>query len=416
MKKITFLIIFILASTLIGLGAYFNEADNSSDLKKETEKTEPKPTKNDEIVSDIPEEPFFDYEETKLDDNRDNEDVIKKASSTKPKIVKAIYLTSYSASLERKIEEVINLISVSEINAVVIDINNFSGKLAYDSSIPAVNEHNLDSNRIKDIRGLVKRLHDNDIYVIARTVVFQNTALAKARPDFALLSSSTESIWYDDADQGWLDPASKDARRFVVEVAQEAFNIGFDEVNFDYIRFPSDGSLDDISFPVWDRETYKTEVLSEVFKYIRENLPGKRISVDLFGLTTVNRNGLGIGQLLEDAYKYFDVISPMVYPSHYANGSFGIQNPAEKPYEIILVSLVNSVLRLPGIDYLEDYKNNKSEVEIRPWLQDFDLGADYGPDKIKAQIDAVHEVLGDSAGFMLWNPRNIYTWDALRKD
>lgn len=410
MKKVVFLIILVFSSALIGLGFYFDISevqDDPSDIDSEPEKEEvEKPDLN------IPEEPFFDYKEDNLSNLGDTEGDVESNNKT----VKAVYFTSYSASSERKIKELINIASTTEINAVVIDVNNFSGTLAYDSEISAVNEYNLDSQKINNIESLVDRLHENDIYVIARLVVFQNTALAKARPDFALLSSSTKDIWYDSAEQGWLDPASEEARRFIVEVSKEVFSFGFDEVNYDYIRFPSDGNLDDIHFPVWDRKTLKTEVLSNVFSYLRSNLPGKKLSIDLFGLTTVNRDGLGIGQLLEDAYDSFDVISPMIYPSHYADGSFGIKSPAHKPYEIILVSLVNSVIRIPGINSLEDYASGQSEVEIRPWLQDFDVGANYGPGEVRDQINATYDALGDSAGFMLWNSRNEYTWDALLRE
>jgi len=155
------------------------------------------------------------------------------------------------------------------------------------------------------------------------------------------------------------------------------------------------------------------------FSYLRDELPEATLSVDLFGLTTVNYDDLGIGQVIEDAYRYFDVVSPMVYPSHYAFGFRGLQNPAEYPYEVVGISMANALLRLKRYE-LDLWVRGLSlprKVSLRPWLQDFNLGAVYDAEAVKAEIGAVEDVMGDDfAGFMLWNPFNVYTTEALRTE
>jgi len=159
-------------------------------------------------------------------------------------------------------------------------------------------------------------------------------------------------------------------------------------------------------------------------------LPGVKISADLFGLTTVQKDDLGIGQIIEDAYENFDYVSPMVYPSHYASGFIGYKNPAKYPYEVIKYSLDGAVKKLSLLDgsmgatsttstvftsSTNSIVNNKKFAELRPWIQDFDLGADYNAQMVGLEIKAVQDALGDRyAGFLLWSPSNIYTLEALR--
>ena len=160
---------------------------------------------------------------------------------------------------------------------------------------------------------------------------------------------------------------------------------------------------------------------------MRESLPDVKISADLFGLSTINHDGLGIGQIIEDAYEYFDFVAPMVYPSHYAHGFIGLQNPADFPYEVVKYSMDSAVKRLKN--YESRIMNNATTTEIhdssfmihasrlRPWLQDFDLGADYDAEKVRAQINAVYDSASSTPelvnGWMLWDPRNVYTREAL---
>jgi hypothetical protein len=327
-----------------------------------------------------------------------------------PEIVKAVYVTSWSASKESYIEYLINLARDTEINGVVIDVKDWSGYIAYDTALPEVEKYKAKSVRIKDIGSLVQRLRQEGIYSIARITVFQDPVLARARPDLAVRSESgPSSLWLDDSGLAWIDPAAKESWDYNIAIAREVLALGFDEINFDYIRFPSDGNLRDMSFPLWDGEVPKHSVIREFFGYLRQELPEAKLSVDLFGLSTVNTDDLGIGQVIEDAFEYFDYICPMVYPSHYAYGFLGYQNPAAYPYEVVEYSMEKALARLAVFNQSKEIK-----ARLRPWLQDFNLGAVYDPAMVRSEIAAVYDAAKDNfSGFMLWNSSNVYTTKAL---
>jgi len=337
-----------------------------------------------------------------------------------PEVVKAIYATSWSAANKDFIDYVIDLAKNTEINGVVIDIKDFSGHVSYDTEIPEVEKYRAESLRIKDVASLIQKLHEEEIYVIGRITVFQDPVLARARPDLAVhskskMSTSTPfllsppSLWLDDVGLAWIDPAAKTAWEYNAAIAKDAVGKGFDEINFDYVRFPSDGDLKDMMFSKWDEKTPKNLVIREFFKYVRQELPEAKLSIDLFGLSTVSSDDLGVGQIIEDAFEYFDYVCPMVYPSHYATGFLGYQNPADYPYEVIKHSIEGALKRL------STYNQIKREVQLRPWLQDFDLGAIYDAKMVRSEIEAVYDASGDNfKGFLLWSSLNFYTKEALQ--
>ncbi|MBI2644224.1 MAG: GTP-binding protein [Candidatus Wildermuthbacteria bacterium] len=321
-----------------------------------------------------------------------------------PEIIRAVYLTGMSAGSTRKIQYILDLAKHTTMNAVVIDIKDFSGLISYPAHIP-------------DVNALVKKLHESNLYVIGRITVFQDPVLAKARPDITIHSKAgQDALWLDNKGLAWMDPASSETWDYNIAIAKDAARRGFDEINFDYVRFPSDGDLEDMIFPVYDESVAKSEVIKEFFAYLSSALADTKISVDLFGLSTVKLDDLGIGQKIEDAYGNFDYVSPMVYPSHYADGFLGFKKPAEKPYEVVEYSLLHALLRLTK------FEQNATEqgiqyrpTRIRPWLQDFTIrGVEYDEAKVHAQIKATKDALGESfAGYMLWNPQNIYTKSAI---
>lgn len=322
-----------------------------------------------------------------------------------PEIIKAIYLTSDSGGNEKKINWLIELADKSELNTVVIDIKDFSGYIAYDSSVADAEKYKTERLDIKDIDGLINKLHQHNIYVIARITVFQDPVLARARPDWAVRNKYTRGIWYDRNGLSWINPVASAAWDYFVAISRDAAERGFDELNFDYIRFPSDGDMTALVFPGWDGKTSKAEVVGKFYKYLREQLPGVRLSADMFGFVTTHTDDLGIGQIMENAFVAFDYVSPMVYPSHYPPNYLGFANPAEHPYEV-----VNTALK-GGIERLKKYKleHPENKTQFRPWLQDFKLGADYTPAMVEAQIKATQDALGqDYVGFMLWNAKNVY--------
>ena len=162
--------------------------------------------------------------------------------------------------------------------------------------------------------------------------------------------------------------------------------------------------------------------MKNFFEYLRAELTGVKISADLFGLTTINKNDLGIGQMIEDAYASFDYVAPMVYPSHYFSGFLNYKNPALFPYEVVGYSMEKALNRLTTYNLqlttsTSDVSNSGSSVKLRPWLQDFDLGASYNADKVKKEIQAVYDSASSTPelinGFMLWNASNVYTKEAL---
>ena len=338
-----------------------------------------------------------------------------------PDTLKGIYLSFWSAGSDHRVGRVTKLAGHGLINAVVIDVKDVIGRVGYDAKVPETGAHGARVRAIADLESLVCTLHGAGLYVIARMAVFKDTKLAEARPRLAIHSRraqpavgppllSVDTLWRDKANRAWLDPAAEEVWAYNAAIAADVFRAGVDEVNLDYIRFPTDGNLRDMQFPVRRAAVSRREVLRAFFAYFREQFPGQRLSADLFGLVTVAPDDLGIGQVLEDAAAYFDFLCPMVYPSHYARGFRGFRKPAEHPYEVVHHSLAAARDRLDALGAA-----GARRARLRPWLQDFNLGAIYDAGMVGAQIAATQEALcEDYAGFLLWNARNVYTADALR--
>jgi hypothetical protein len=327
-----------------------------------------------------------------------------------PPRVKAIYMSSWVAGTKSIRKKIIDVIERTEVNAIVIDIKDYTGNISYEPLDESLHAKNTWTRRIADIESLIDELHSKNIYVIGRVAVFQDPFFAKAHPEYAVKKSSDKTVaWADRKGIHWLDAGAEPVWEYTVAIAKDAYAIGFDEINFDYIRFPSDGNMRDIYYPISDGKS-KPEVLETFFKYLSENLrTGETqipISADLFGMTTSNTDDLGIGQVIEKALPYFDFIAPMVYPSHYPPTWHGFKNPAEHPYEVIKISMSKAYERAVAM--------GESPKKLRPWLQDFNLGAQYTPERVRAQITATYDIGLDS--WMLWDPANTYTEEALYLD
>ncbi len=325
--------------------------------------------------------------------------------------VKGLYLTAYSAGSPKKINEIIDLIKKTELNAVVIDIKDYGGKVLYGSKVPLVNQLKTKDNRLGDARALIKKLHDNNIYVIARQTVFQDPILAEKKHEWGVKDSATTSpqapllgkergsitLWRDKKGLAWVDPTQKAVWNYNLAIAKEAIQLGFDEINFDYVRFPSDGDMSRASFGLNGRT--KEKVMRVFFQFISQKLANQPvwISIDMFGFVMEKHYGLSIGQRLGDAVDYVDYICPMMYPSHYPAGHLGFDNPAEYPAEVI-----ENGMKM-GLPYFDGKR-----AEVRPWIQAFDIGAVYSDGAlIRAQIDAVEKY--SNAGWLLWNASNKYS-------
>lgn len=324
-----------------------------------------------------------------------------------PDSVKAIYMSSWVAGNKKLRDNLINIIDTTEINSVVIDIKDYTGYVSFAVSDEKLKKFESSERRIPDIKEFLGKLHDKGIYVIGRISSFQDSYLVKTHPQYAV-TDKVGNVWKDRKGISWLDVGAKPVWDYLALIGQESYDVGFDELNFDYIRFPSDGNMVDITFP-FSQGKSKSDALKEFFVFIDNTFRPKNIpiSADLFGMTTSNNDDLGIGQVLGDALQHFDFVAPMVYPSHYPSNFLGYKSPASKPYEVIKYAMDGAVKKAE--------LTTTSPSKLRPWLQDFSIGGvTYTPEMVRAQIQATYDTGLNS--WMLWNASNIYTQEALLKD
>lgn len=322
-----------------------------------------------------------------------------------PEPLKGIYMTSFVAGDKTWRSALVSLIEETELNAVVIDIKDYTGRIAFSVEDPMLKAIGSETSRVSDIASFIRELHSKGIYVVGRVSVFQDPFLVLQRPDLAVKRQRDQTeVWKDYKGLSWLDPGAVEVWDYIAALGREAYALGFDEINFDYIRFPSDGDISDVFYPHSGNRS-KSEVIREFFSYLSDTLKdqGVVLSIDLFGMTTINTDDLNIGQLLEDALPFFDYVSPMVYPSHYPPTFMGFKNPAEKPYEVVLYSLDRATERASGTAW-----------KIRPWLQDFSLGATYTPEMVRKQVEAVYHA--GLSSWMLWSAANRYSRAALLRE
>ncbi len=308
-----------------------------------------------------------------------------------PQEVKAIYVTSSTAHLAGRMNELRQLIRDTELNAAVINTKEPFG--------PKMDE---------TLKTVVEELHAEGAWVIARHVVFQDDDLAQKRPELALKRASG-ALWKDKGGRAWVDPADEKVWEYNLALMRQALGLGFDEVNLDYIRFPTDGDVKNAIYPSWDETVPKEEILRDFLSWLNPRLkagyPGAMLSIDVYGETFLRDTGGSTGQRMSLLAPEVDIVSPMVYPSHYRSGNFGLKNPAADPYRVVYSTLEK------GKSLFENAPN----TVVRPWLQDFHLGATYTPDMVRAQMQATLDA-GHGRGWMLWNPKNVYSGAALEKE
>ncbi|MFA6105778.1 MAG: putative glycoside hydrolase [Patescibacteria group bacterium] len=318
--------------------------------------------------------------------------------------VKGVYLTAYSAGSSKKVGEIIDLINRTELNAVVIDIKDYSGLVLFNTKNALATDLHLKDNRYPDLAKTVKRFHDNNIYVIARQTVFQDPVLAEKKPAWAIKKVGG-GLWRDRKGLAWVDPSKKEVWDYNVALAKEVIEYGVDEINFDYIRFPSDGNMKTTVYS--NTSTKKYKVMGNFYKYLTTKLADEPayLSFDMFGFVMEKKgeDDMNIGQRMEDALPYADYICPMMYPSHYPPGHLKLANPAAFPALVLNHGLTLGAPRFEG-----------KKAELRPWIQAFDMGAIYDGAKIRAQINEVEKFT--SAGWLLWNASNRYTAAGLKAE
>lgn len=350
-----------------------------------------------------------------------------------PEHVRAIYMSQCAASSNAFRKELTELIAETEINSIIIDVKDFSGTVSFSRDESSAEVLAGTGCTVPDMKEFIDALHADGVYVIGRITVFQDPLYTKVHPEFAVQSKSHDTPWKDYKGLSFVDVGARPFWDYIVAIAHESRDIGFDELNFDYVRFPSDGPMSDVEFDYSDY-TQRALELEKFFRYLAEKVRHPdatghvpMLSADLFGMTTTNMDDLTIGQVLERATPYFDFIAPMTYPSHYPPGFNGYSNPNNNVYGVIKYSLDKAAVRvesatttiaaLPytriGTSTPAIYsKPARARSVIRPWLQDFDYGGDYGPEEVRAQIQAAYDAGMHS--WMLWAPSNHYTRGGLQ--
>ncbi len=334
-----------------------------------------------------------------------------------PEPLKGIYMTSWIASSVQLRENLVKIADETEINTILIDIKDYSGKIVFPiENNPKLKAFGSEEVRVRDLKEFIQELHKKNIYVIGRVAVFQDAYFVKHRPDLAVKTKDGSSVWKDRKGISWIDSGSREYWDYIIEIAKESHKIGFDEINFDYIRFPSDGNMKDISYP-FSSTTPKVTVMKNFFEYLHKKiesdpeLEGLKTSADLFGMVTNTYDDMGIGQVLENTLPYFDYIMPMVYPSHYPTNFQGYKEPEAYPYEIIKFAMSEAVVRSEALASSTGQNKLEYKNKMRPWLQDFGLRMTYGSTEVRAQIKATNDV--GLTSWILWSPSNKYTKGAL---
>lgn len=344
--------------------------------------------------------------DTEADTSSEEEQVAWKENHVK---VHGIYVTGPKAG-SSGMEDLITLLDETELNAMVIDVKDDCGNITYDMDLNSVQELGNCVSYIRDMEGLLAELKEHDIYAIARIVCFKDDCLAKGRPELALKTS--DGTYVTDANGiRWVNPYSEEVWAYLTEIAQEALDMGFDEVQFDYVRFPVGSVANAAEYGV-DMESYpKEQAIGGFLSYVKENLSGNAVvGADLFGTVIGSEvDKERVGQNYRMLGETVDVLCPMVYPSHYANGVFGLSVPDAYPYETIYAALSQSVFELSEIP-------EEKRAVVRPWLQSFtatwvDGHISYNGEQIRAQIQAAYDAGYDE--WILWNASNRYSSDGL---
>ena len=316
---------------------------------------------------------------------------------------KALYLSGFGAASSRLREQALELIERTELNALVIDVKTDYGTTSYASAVPLAEDIGAQQHApIGDMRSLIGSLHTRGVYAIARIVTFKDEPLASAHPELAVKTLSGR-LYIDREHLSWTDPFSPAVWEYNIAIAEEAAEIGFDEIQFDYVRFPDAPGL---VFAKPNTRRNRVEAVGEFLRRARERLARFNvfIAADVFGYVCWNEGDTGVGQDLERIHESVDYVSPMLYPSTFQLGIPDYRDPVAHPYEIVRLSLERARQR-----------TSLPPQRFRPWLQAFrDYAFDrraFDGEEIRAQIKAAEDFGSD--GWMLWNSRNVYSAEGL---
>ncbi len=312
--------------------------------------------------------------------------------------VKALYLTFWGASNNSKTSKrVLEIIDTTQVNAIVVDIKNEYGSTLFYTSFNQANTYGAHKNRTnRDISKFMKKLKDKNIYTIARIVTFKDELQASNNPEYAIKLDSNGSIWRNHDKMAWVDPYDKRSHEYAISIAEEAARVGFDEINFDYIRFPAKKGL---RYSKDNTQENRIKAIGDFLDLAQDRLRkyGVFISVDTYGNICWSKDDNGIGQTVSGLATHADYLSPMLYPSGFAQGSFNFEHPSEHPYAVIYRSVKNIH------DRIEPHR-------VRPWLQYFRDYAHkrkyYEEQEIREQIRACNDA--NTSGWMMWSPSSKY--------
>lgn len=317
---------------------------------------------------------------------------------------KALYLSAYGIGSDALREAALELVKQTELNALVIDVKSDRGMIPYASSIALAERIGAQKVRtVKDMPALIAQLHQKNIYLIARIVVFKDDPLANARPDLALKNHQGQ-LWRDGEELSWVDPMRQEVWQYNLDIAEEAARLGFDEIQFDYVRFPD---APGVQYAQPSTQASRVDAIGGFLGAARRRLAPYNvfIAADIFGYVLWNTDDTAIGQQLERLTDALDYICPMLYPSGFKWGIPNYRNPLDHPYDIVYRSLQRAKQR-----------TNLDGARFRPWLQGFsDYAFDhrpFGAAEVQAQIDGAEAA--QASGWMLWNPRNRYSSGGLQ--
>lgn len=325
--------------------------------------------------------------------------------------VKGIYVSA-SAAGSGRMASLREMIAETELNAMIIDVKDDYGKITYAMDSPTAQEIDAVTNTVRNMEELISSLKEDEIYTIARIVAFKDPYLAKMKPELAIRNQDG-TVYQDNNGDSWVNPYNEKVWEYLIEVAKTAAETGFDEIQFDYIRFSTGAGIEEADFGKAAKDKTKEEIITEFTQYAYENLKplGVFVSADVYG-TIINSkiDAARVGQNYVEMAKHLDYICPMIYPSHFGEGNYGVKYPDLEPQEIIRKSLLASKEKLAAIP------EGEHKAIVRPWLQDFTASwikhyQKYGKEQIREQISGVYD-----AGYeewILWNSGCNYTKEGL---
>ena len=314
-----------------------------------------------------------------------------------PTELRGVHITMALASLRGKLDEYLALTGEG-LNAIELDVKDENGEVGFLRPRVPLARATGAAHPYYNPYAVVRKLRAHGVYLIGRIVVFEDPVLTSKRPGMAIRTRDG-GVWKTGAGLGWANPFNRQVWKYDVDLAAAAAQAGFDEIQFDYVRFPTDGDLSNAVFPGRTRQP-KTSIIAEFFNYASKRLKplGVRLSADVFGLSAT-RN-MGIGQRPAKLTPYLDAIYPMVYPSHFGPGEYNLPDPNAQPGRTVALALRDFDVALRG-----------TKTRLVPWLQDFSLGRTYTIDDVRQQIQAARDA--GAQGFMLWNAAGVYTQGAL---